>query len=146
MEHNRLEKLIKKFDQDTISPAEEKELREYFTQNKVSPHFRRYQKQFQNSVNHQKGNNSNASGKKFYVWGGVMLLIILVVGGFFLQQKKLYSDQSQGLVTMQDEELALQKTKQTLEMVSELLNVGRKDLVYLKEFNNTRERIINHEN
>lgn len=146
MEPNKLERLLKKLDEGRISPTEEKELRNYFSHNKVPPHLMHYQDQFYNTEKNQNSHFSKASGKKFYVWGGVMVIIILVLGVFFLQQRNLSTNENTDLGTIQDEELALEKTRETLQMVSELMNERKKDLVYLKEFNKTRERIIKHEN
>ncbi|HEY9183765.1 MAG TPA: hypothetical protein VIM94_00410 [Salegentibacter sp.] len=101
--------------------------------------------QFQHTKKNQKQHYSKASGKKFYVWGGIMLIISLAFGIFFFQQRNLNSPENVYLGTIQDEELALQRTRETLQMVSELMNERKKDLVYLKEFNNTRDRIIKHE-
>lgn len=145
MEPNRVERLLKKFDEGKISSSEEKELRNYFAQNKVPPHLLNYQNRFQTIEKNQKPVYKNASGKKFYVWGGVMAIIILTIGVFFLQQNNSSSTENLDLGTIQDEGIALQKTKETLQMVSELMNERKKDLVYLKEFNITRERIIKHE-
>ncbi|MGM0934079.1 MAG: hypothetical protein ACQEWD_11610 [Bacteroidota bacterium] len=146
MESNKLEGLLKKFDEGRISSTEEKDLRNYFSHNEVPPHLMHYQDQFQTTVKNQKPDYKNASVKKFYVWGGVMAIIILAIGVFFLQQRNLGSTENNDLGTIQDEELALQKTRETLQMVSELMNERKKNLIYLKEFNDTRERIIKHEN
>lgn len=145
MEPNRVERLLKKFEEGKISPSEEKEQRNYFAHNKLSPHLSHYQNRFQTTEKNQKTDYKKASGKKFYVWGGVMAIIILAIGVFFLPQRNLGNADNVDLGTIQDEELAFQKTKETLQMVSELMNERKKNLVYLKEFNDTRERIIKHE-
>ncbi len=146
MEPNKVERLLKKFDEGEISSSEEKELRNYFSHNKLPPHLMHYKDQFQKTRENQKPDFTKASGKKSYVWGGAMAIIILAIGVFFFQQRNLSSTENADLGTIQDEELALQKTKETLQMVSEIMNERKKVLVYLKEFNNTRERIIKHEN
>ncbi|WP_081211609.1 hypothetical protein [Salegentibacter sediminis] len=101
--------------------------------------------QFQQTEKNEKQHYSKASGKKFYVWAGVLVIIILAIGIFFLQQKNSSNTKNADLGTIQDEELAFEKTRETLQMVSELMNERRENLVYLKEFNNTRERIIKHD-
>ena len=49
------------------------------------------------------------------------------------------------LGTIQDKEEALQKSMEALKMVSELMNEGKEDLIYLKEFNNTKNKFIKTE-
>lgn len=50
------------------------------------------------------------------------------------------SDNNLGTIT--EEEIAMEKAKETLAMVSQIMNEGKSDLVYLKEFNNTKNKII----
>ena len=44
--------------------------------------------------------------------------------------------------TYEDPELAMQKTKEALEMVSRYMNTGTEDLGYLQEFNSTKNKIV----
>lgn len=145
MEKSKVERLIEKYKIGKTSPAEVKYLKDYFTHKKVPPHLEPYRDSFKTRNQSQKSIGTKASGKKFYVWGGITAILIFIFGVFLLMQNDSSSFKTKDLGTIQEEEIALEKTKETLRMVSELMNNSKKDLGYLKEFNTTREKIIKHE-
>ena len=145
MELDKVERLLEKYRAGEITPAEEKLLGNYFSENEVPPLLEPYRKRFSGQNPNQNSFDSKVSGKKFYVWSGVAAIIVLALVGVFLLKGEFISNENNALGTFQDEEMALEKTRETLKMVSEIMNETKKDLGYLKEFNNTRERIIKHE-
>ncbi|WP_372917107.1 hypothetical protein [Salegentibacter sp.] len=145
MERDKVERLLKKYLAGETTRAEEKSLKNYFLKNKVPAHLEKYRSRFSFQDQNRKSIQSRVSGKKFYVWSGVAAIIILALVGVFLLKGEFSSNDNSALGTIHDEEIALEKTQETLKMVSEIMNERKKDLGYLKEFNKTRERIIKHE-
>ncbi len=82
-----------------------------------------------------------SSKKNWHTWTSIAAILIVALGIFFYNDSSRMLNQND-LGTISDEELALQKTKETLNMVSQFMNEGKSDLVYLKEFNNTKNKII----
>lgn len=145
MESNKIEKLLERYELGQTSSAEEKLLRDYFLKEEVPSHLRSYQLIFQYAQKEkQKASGVKASlgsGKNKFIWSSVAAVLIIAVGLFFLNNPG-EDPGNRDLGTITDEEQALQKTKEALNMVSQLMNEGKADLVYLKEFNNTRNKII----
>jgi len=48
----------------------------------------------------------------------------------------------EGLGTYNNPEIALQKTKEALDLVAKLMNEGKKDLVYLSEFDSAKKDLV----
>lgn len=145
MELSKIEKLLERYDEGKTSLAEEKLLRDYFLENKVPPHLRPYQLLYLYSQR-EKQNGSSVSprlgSKNFsFVWSSVAAILIVAMGLFFLNNPG-EDPGTEDLGTITDKDQALQRTKETLDMVSQLMNEGKADLVYLKEFNNTKNKII----
>ncbi|MCH4822917.1 hypothetical protein ML462_06995 [Gramella lutea] len=145
MELGKIERLLDRYDEGETSIAEEKLLREYFLSEDVPEHLRSYQLMFRFSASQAEEKLENkpkvVSKRNWYSWTSIAAILIVALGIFF------YNDSSRmlndnGLGTISDEELALQKTKETLHMVAQIMNEGKSDLVYLKEFNNTKNKII----
>ncbi|CAL66063.1 hypothetical protein [Christiangramia forsetii] len=145
MELDNIEKLLNRYDEGETSLKEEKLLREYFSNEDVPEHLMSYKLMFAFSAKQAEETFEEKpkinSAKNRYAWTSIAAILIVALGIFF------YSDSSRmlnnnDLGTISDEELALQKTKETLNMVSQFMNEGKSDLVYLKEFNNTKNKII----
>lgn len=150
MELQKIKDLLEKYEAGETSLAEEKKLREYFKRNEVPDSLKPYQLIFGFSeIENQKSYEkeillpSNKQDNR-YLWTAIAASVILVVGLFFFQNKPLEMSDSD-LGTIQDKEVALQKSMEALKMVSELMNEGKEDLIYLKEFNNTKNKFIKTE-
>ncbi len=150
MELQKIKDLLEKYEAGETSLAEEKKLREYFKRNEVPDSLKPYQLIFGFSENETKKSYekeielpSNKQDNR-YLWTAIAASVILVVGLFFFQNKPLEMSDSD-LGTIQDKEEALQKSMEALKMVSELMNEGKEDLIYLKEFNNTKNKFIKTE-
>lgn len=142
MELKKIEKLIEKYLNAETTLQEEEQLREYFGSRKVAPHLEEYiaifgyfglakEENYSGKLHLEPGKN------KVYAWVGIAVSILLMAG-VFLQEP----DQNSEFGSYEDPEIALQKTKETLEMVSKYMNTGKEDLVYLKEFNHTKNRFL----
>lgn len=150
MELEKISVLLKKYEAGKTSLAEEKILREYFSNQQVPEDLKAYQAIFTFSeVQKEKKSTVEANLPKpvksyKHLWTGIAASIILLVGIFLFQDG---SNELQGseLGTIQDEEEALIKSMETLKMVSKLMNESKQDLIYLKEFNKTKDKFIKTE-
>lgn len=145
MELSKIEKLLDRYDEGKTSIAEEKLLREYFLNADVPEHLKSYQLMFRFSASQAEEKLENkpkvVSRRNWYSWTSIAAILIVALGIFFYNDSsRMLNDNDLG--TISDEELALQKTKETLHMVAQIMNEGKSDLVYLKEFNNTKNKII----
>lgn len=145
MELSKIEKLLDRYDEGETSIAEEKLLREYFLNADVPEHLKSYQLMFRFSASQAEEKLENkpkvVSRRNWYSWTSIAAILIVALGIFFYNDSsRMLNDNDLG--TISDEELALQKTKETLHMVAQIMNEGKSDLVYLKEFNNTKNKII----
>jgi len=149
MELDKIERLLERYDEGETTLAEEKILREYFLVENVPEHLKSYQLMFSfSSLQADKSFDKEPtviSRKSRYAWTSIAAILIVALGLFFFHNPSGNLNEND-LGTISDEELALQKTKETLNMVSQFMNEGKSDLVYLKEFNNTKNKIIEIDN
>ena len=150
MELQKIKDLLEKYDAGETSLAEEQQLRKYFERNEVSENLKSYQLMFafsakENRESYDREINLPANKQENrYLWTAIAASIILVIGLFFFQNKPLEMN-DKDVSTIQDREEALQKSMEALKMVSEIMNEGKQDLKYLKEFNNTKNKFIKTE-
>ena len=146
---NKIEKLIEKYENGETTLKEEAQLKDYFSQETVAPHLQHYKAMFNYfSFNQQETFTKQLSLKtktKFnYKWLSVAAVIALMVGFYFNQNET---------ITEQDKQ-DYEKAKSYLQLVSQTLNKGTKQVEYLtainqagkqvnylKEMNNPIERI-----
>ena len=150
MDLKEVRELLEKYDAGETTLNQESALREYFQHHEVPEDLKSYQLifAFSEKTSKQKMERevqlpSSTKGNR-YLWTAIAASVILVMGLFFFQNKPLEMNDSD-LGTVQDKEEALQKSMETLKMVSELMNEGKEDLIYLKEFNNTKDKFIKTE-
>lgn len=147
MELDKIERLLAKYDEGETTLAEERVLSEYFANEEVPENLTAYKLMFAFSAEqkNQRLNNEpkiKESGKNNrFAWTSIAAILIVALGIFFFNDSSQKLNEND-LGTISDEELALQKTKETLNMVSQIMNEGTADLVYLKEFNKTTNKII----
>lgn len=150
MELQKIKDLLEKYEAGETSLAEEQQLRKYFERNEVSENLKPYQLMFafsakENQEGYDREINLPANKQENrYLWTAIAASIILVIGFFFFQNKPLEMN-DKDVSTIQDREEALQKSMEALKMVSEIMNEGKQDLKYLKEFNNTKNKFIKTE-
>jgi len=142
--------LLERYDAGETTLAQEKALRNYFHKNEVPHELKAYQLIFGYAANSRSKRmerevqlpDSKTNGK--YLWTAIAASVVLLLGLFLFQNKPI-AMQDSNLGTIQDKEEALQKSMETLRMVSELMNEGKEDLIYLKEFNNTKDKFLKTE-
>ena len=148
MELANIEKLLEKYFEGETTLSEEKELKVYFTGESVPSHLEKYKDLFQYFTNESQVTASSevnlttqTSKVPWYTWIGVAASIALIVGLFV---KDIPSEEHQEGVygTYDDPEIALQKTKEALNLVAHFMNEGTKDLVYLNEFETAKKELV----
>ncbi|SHF60978.1 hypothetical protein SAMN05444483_101766 [Salegentibacter echinorum] len=150
MELKEIKILLEKYETGESSLAEEKMLRKYFRNHQVPEELKAYQGIFAFSeVEKEKKSTVNGTlpepVKSYkHLWTGIAASIILLVGIFLFQDDSSEMQDSE-LGTIQNEEEALQKSMEALKMVSKLMNESKQDLIYLKEFNKTKDKFLKTE-
>lgn len=145
MELNKIESLLKSYDEGETSLEEEKLLKEYFRSEKVPEHLEEYKVIFNFSeeekmVSHP-GQIKIKPRSKWYAIG-IAASILLAVGVITFQENGQQNFSQNELGTIETPEEAYYKAKETLQMVAQIMNTGKEELVYLDEFNKTKNQII----
>jgi hypothetical protein len=142
MESKAIETLLEKYLEAETTVGEEERLKAYFTSGDVAPHLQQYAPMFTFfSVAKEEcysGKMTIKPGrKKVYSWVAIAASIVILLGVALDQNSRVNE-----FGTYEDPELAMQKTKEALEMVSRYMNTGTEDLGYLEEFNSTKNKIV----
>lgn len=150
MELNKLESLLKKYEEGDTTLAEEKQLQDHLSSEETPAHLRAYKIIFAYAANEKKrtypGNLQLTSNKRQFFFIGIAASILLAIGIFFWQNNSVEEmPQQHNLGTIEDPQEAYQKTKEALQMVAEVFNAGREDLEYLNEFNKTKNKFIKNQ-
>ncbi|MCK0190121.1 hypothetical protein [Arenibacter sp. F20364] len=138
MELSNIEKLLERYFEATATVAEEEMLREYFTKEDVPLHLKGYAPMFQYfSVAKEERFTRQVPlkpRKRSYVkWISVAAVSILVFGIYF---GRSYQEQKEA-------EYAYQETKKALSLLATNLGKGTEKVAYLKEFEETKQKIYN---
>ncbi|MGB7842442.1 MAG: hypothetical protein WBL21_06605 [Salinimicrobium sp.] len=142
MELKAIEALLEKYLEAETSVKDEEKLKAYFCSAEVAPHLQEYIPMFSYFSLAKEENFSGevkfSSGrKKVYSLVAVAASIVILMGVVFQQ-----NNQVSEFGTYDDPELAMQKTREALQMVSTYMNDGTEDLGYLQEFNETKDKIV----
>lgn len=148
MELKIIEQLLEKYLEAETSVAEEGKLKQYFSSGNVAPHLHQYLPLFCYLGEAKKEQRDKPLAltlpvkpkkrkNRVYSWitvaASIVLFLVLV-----LQKEQKVSD----FGTYEDPELAMQKTREALEMMSFYMNSGTQDLSYIQEFNDTKNRFL----
>jgi len=149
MELNKLESLLKKYEEGNTGLAEEKQLQDYFSSEEIPDHLQSYKLIFAYSAQEKnrtyQGKIQLTSKKGQYFFIGIAASILLAIGIFAWQDNIREEIPQHNLGTIEDPQEAYQKTKEALQMVTEVFNSGREDLEYLSEFNKTKNKFIKNQ-
>ena len=147
MELNKIERLLSRYEEGETTLAEEKELREYFSQEEIPEHLEAYALLFkfqsqQIKTTFTENEPIELERKNYrFAWTSIAAVIIVALGLFYFNQSQPSLTTTE-MSSVTEQEQALEKTKQTLKMVSAMMNEGTSDLVYLQEFKKTKNQII----
>ena len=146
MELAQIKILLKKYDAGETSLEEEQTLRTYFLNNEVSADLQHYKLLFaftgkQRNLKSEAPLYVNKANRKNINWSAIAAVLVIAFGVFYFFQPHINLN-GDDLGSTSQEEINYQQTKETLQMVSSFMNKGTEDLGYLKEFNNTKNKII----
>ena len=149
MESQIIEKLLDRYFEAETTAAEEAKLKTYFGSGDVAPHLQQYIPMFcyfeqaksehiNKEISYAPQESRFAAGRrKVYSWVAIAASIVILMG-IVVQQENQVSE----FGTYEDPELAMQKTREALEMMSMYMNSGTEDLGYIEEFNSTKDKIV----
>lgn len=143
MELSKIKSTLEKYLEGETTLEEEKVLKTYFSSENVAPELREYQALFgffkteRQQIPHQKSKFPHR--KKYYSWVGVAASIAIIAGLFLFKPAEPTPDYG----SIEDPQIALQKTKEALNLISQQMNNGKANLVYLHEIENTKNELIN---
>ncbi len=146
MELHKVESLLKRFDEGETTLEEEKLLKEYFRSEKAPKHLGVYDRIFTFSEEEKKilypGQWKLKSHRKWYAIIGIAASILMAFGILTFHENNQQNFNQNELGTIETPEEAYYKAKETLQMVAQIMNNGKEELVYLDEFNKTKNQII----
>jgi hypothetical protein len=145
MELDKIETVLEKYFQGETSIAEEKELRVYFSSSDVAQHLEHYKPMFvyfgvEKEQKFEKKMPLLAK-KRYVVWLSIAASIVVLFGviTFVFTGDKVMSKE---LGTYDDPEVALKETQKALAMLSGHVNVGIESVTYIKEYENTKNKVF----
>ncbi len=160
MELNKIENILEKYFQGETTIAEENQLKEYFSSSDVAQHLEQYKPMFgyfsqvkqqqstQNLENLALSETIPLKTKKRNVaWLSIAASVVVLLGiGTYL----LVSEESAApaltaqseLGTYDDPEEALKETQKALALLSNNVNVGIESMQYIKEYEQTKNKIF----
>ncbi|SFU55763.1 hypothetical protein SAMN05216480_10765 [Pustulibacterium marinum] len=148
-----IEKLLAKYFEATTTVAEEKELQAYFNGDDVAPHLQEYTLMFQyfavakeerytGEVPVTRSTPSNMLSYK--KWISVAAVAVLSFGIYFtVNNQQTNSGSEMTIAEQQEAEKAYQQTKEAFKLLAMNLEKGKEQMSYLKEFEETKEKVFN---
>jgi preprotein translocase subunit Sss1 len=138
MELSRIEELLEKYFEAKATVAEEEMLREYFGKEDVPLHLREYAPMFQyfSKAKEEKFTRQvplKPRKKSYLKWISVAAVGVLIFG---IYVGRSYQEQREA-------EYAYQQTKKALSLLATNLGKGTEKVAYLKEFEETKQKIYN---
>jgi len=143
MELSKIKQTLERYLEGETSLEEEKNLKIYFSSDNVAPELKEYQALFgffkteRQQIPQEKTKVSHR--RKYYSWVGAAASIAIIAGLFLFKPSTPTPDYG----TIEDPQVALQKTKEVLNLISQQMNNGKANLVYLHEIENTKNELIN---
>ena len=150
MEFNKIEDLLEKYFQGETSIAEEKELKDYFSSPNVAQHLEQYKPMFGyfSQVKEQKSTQTIPlkTKKRNVAWLSIAASVVVLLGVgtyFYVSEKNAAPAVAQTeLVTYDDPEEALAATQKALALLSSNVNVGIESVQYIKEYEQSKNKIF----
>ena len=148
---DRIENLLGNYFEAQTSIAEEKELKDYFASSDVAPHLEQYiplfgyvvqakQEQFTATVSLTP--NSRDKKRKSVVWLSVAASVAVLLGVSLFTYHQYNQPKSNDLGTYDDPEVAFRETQKALAMISKHVNKGIGSIGYLKEYEQSKNKIF----
>ncbi|QDW18666.1 hypothetical protein [Flavobacterium sp. KBS0721] len=150
MEFNKIEDILEKYFQGETSIAEEKELKDYFSSPNVAQHLEQYKPMFGyfSQVKEQKSTQTIPlkTKKQNVAWLSIAASVVVLLGVgtyFYVSEKNAAPAVAQTeLGTYDDPEEALAATQKALALLSSNVNVGIESVQYIKEYEQSKNKIF----
>lgn len=151
MELNKVEKLLESYFEGNLNEQEELVLHNYFSQEKVADHLKKYQPLFgffaqERSIESQKGfkilsAKTSSKNRNFFISIAASLLVLLGVSVFTYNN---FDEPIQNeLGTYKSPEVALVEAQKALNLISKHVNTGYKSVQVIEEYEITKNKIFN---
>ena len=145
MELHNIKQLLEKYFEGQTSIQEEKELKNYFASENISPELMQYQDLFayfseEQQTETQKEFVLKQKTQQKWLWMAASAIIVLTIGFTFLKQPIASDD----LGTFDNPEIAFEETQKALQLLAENLNRGKQKIEYIQEYENTKNFIFKH--
>lgn len=152
MDLHHIRTLTQKYLDGETSLLEEQQLRDYFSRENVDVTLQEYKPLFNYFVKAQEEQStsefhpqaSKPKTKMYKTWMAVAASIALVATAVWYNNGNTASVDDLG--TYENPEIALQKTRDVLNLVASYMNEGTEDLRYLAELDNTKDKLIKDNN
>lgn len=155
MEPNKIENILEKYFEGETTIAEEKELKDYFSSPNVAQHLEQYKTMFGyfSLAKEQKSTQEipllpkSREKKQNVAWLSIAAsaVILLGIGTYFFVSEKndttAVASQTE-LGTYNDPEEALKATQKALALLSNNVNVGIEKVSYIKEYEQSKNKIF----
>ena len=143
MELARVQQLLDAYFDGITTLQEEATLRSYFSGNNVAPQFQEYQPFFVGISAVQKEKSTRPISlpeeektvSRWWIGVAASLLVAVGVFGFFNQEPSLTAEEKEAIA-------AFEKTKEAFKLISQSFNEGAEELVYIQNFNETKNKIL----
>ncbi|WP_158973454.1 hypothetical protein [Cellulophaga sp. L1A9] len=142
MELDNIDNILEKYFDAETTIAEERALKEYFVNGSVKPEHEKYAPMFTHLTNAKEEKftkqiplqHKKSKTKWFSAAAVAMLLLGLYLGNNYIEQKRIEKEQAA---------YAYQETKKALNLLAQNFNKGKEKIAYLKEFEQTKQKIYN---
>jgi hypothetical protein len=140
-----IEELLERYFEGLTSLEEEKQLQHYFLSDDVAPHLINYSSLFNYFASEKEIEITSKipeapSKKPLFTWVAVAAVFVLFAGMLFTWNQT--SSQQDELGTFDDPEIAMVETLKALELVSRNVNLGMESVIYLNEYNQSKQLIF----
>lgn len=147
---DKIEKLLEKYFEAQTTLAEEKELKNYFASTNVAPNLEQYKPLFGYAIQAKNDHFTAAitlpkpQNKKSnrVVWLSIAASAVVFLGVGLFTYDSYNQTETQDLGTIEDPEVAFRETQKALNMISTSVNKGIGSMRYLKEYEQSKNRIF----
>jgi hypothetical protein len=144
---DRIEQLLEKYFEAQTSIAEEKELKQYFSSSDVAQHLEHYKPIFGYAVQAKQEQFTatiplKTKKRNRVVWLSVAASAVVFLGVGLFTFDSYNQSEAQDLGTIEDPEIAFRETQKALNMISRSVNKGIVSMSYLKEYEQSKNRIF----
>lgn len=144
---DRIEKLLEKYFEAQTSIAEEKELKAYFSSSDVAQHLEQYQPLFGYAIKAKQEQFTatiplKTKKRNRVVWLSVAASVVVLLGVGLFTFNNYNQSEYEDLGTIEDPEIAFRETQRALDMISESVNRGIGSMEYIKEYEQSKNKVF----